>query len=103
MTRLRELQRIAAAEDLRKELERGRKKTRERVERHREKKKSAPLRNGGASVAETAEMEDDRKSLIEWARSAPLDRVTEALSYIRGFDSAAAVSNPNQPAEPAAM
>ncbi len=103
MSRLRELQRIAEAEDPQKELERGRKKTRERVERHREKKSSAPLRNGGASVAETAEMEDDRKSLIEWARSAPIDRVTEALSYIRGFDSTAAVSNPNQPAEPAAM
>ena len=102
-SRVRELQRIAAAEDPQKELERGRKKTRERVERHREKKKSAALRNGGASVAGTAEMEDDRKSLIDWARSAPLDRVTEALSYIRGFDSAAAVSNPNQPAEPAAM
>ncbi len=102
-SRLRELQRIAEAEDPRKELERGRKKTRERVERHREKKKSAPLRNGGASVAETAEMEDDRKSLIEWARSAPIDRVTEALSYTRQLESAATVSNPNQPVEPAAM
>ena len=48
-------------------------------------------------------MKDGRKSLIDWARTAPLDRVTEALSYIRGFDSATAVSNPNQPAEPAAM
>ena len=48
-------------------------------------------------------MEDDRKSLIDWARSAPLDRVTEALSYIRGFDSAVPVNNPDQPAETAAM
>ncbi len=103
MSRLRELQCIGVAEDPRKELERGRKKTRERVERHREKKKSAALRIGGASVAETTELEDDRKSLIDWARTAPLDRATEALSYIRGFDSAAAVSNPNQPAEPAVM
>ena len=77
--------------------------TQKRVERHREKKRSAALRIGGASVAETTELEDDRKSLIDWARSAPLDRVTEVLSYTRGFDSAAAVSNPNQPAEPAAM
>ncbi len=102
-SRLRELQRIAEAEDPQKELERGRKKTRERVERHREKKKSAPLRNGGASVAETAELEDDRKSLTEWARTAPLDHVAEVLSYTRKFESAATVSNPNRPAEPAVM
>ncbi len=101
-SRLRELQRIAEAEDPRKELERGRKKTRERVERHREKKKSAPLRNGGANAAETAEMEDDRKSLIEWVRSAPLDRIAEVLSYVRRFESAAAIANPDQPGEPAA-
>ncbi len=100
MSRLRELQRIAEAQDPRKELERIRKKTQERVERHREKKKSAPLRNGGSTVEVTAEMEDDRKSLIEWARSAPIGRVAEVLSYIQRFDSAAAVSNPDQPAEP---
>ena len=46
-------------------------------------------------------MEDDRKKLIEWARSAPIDRVAEVLTYIRRFDSAEAVSNPDQPAEPA--
>ncbi len=48
-------------------------------------------------------MEDDRKSLIEWARSAPLDRVAEALSYIRRFDSAGAIANLDRPAEPAVM
>ncbi len=37
LSRLRELQRIAEAEDPRKELERIRKKTQERVERHRAK------------------------------------------------------------------
>ncbi len=62
-----------------------------------------PLRNGGATVKVTAELEDDRRSLIEWARSAPLDRVAEVLSYIRRFDSAGAVSSPDQPAEPAVM
>ncbi len=71
------------------------------MERHREKKKSAPLRNGGAPVEVTAEMEDDRKKLIEWARSAPIGHVAEVRSYIRRFDSAEAVSNPDQPAEPA--
>jgi hypothetical protein len=99
-TRLRELLSIAEAEDPQKELKRQRNMTRKRVERHREKKKSAPLRNGGPSLKETAEIEEERQSLIEWARSAPLDRVTEALSYIRRFDSADAVSSSSQPAEP---
>ncbi len=99
MSRLRELQRIAAAEDPRKELQRQRKLIQVRVENHREKKRSAPLRNGGAILKVTAEMEDDRKSLIDWARSAPIDRVAEALSYIRRFDSAGAIANLDQPAE----
>ena len=103
MSRLRELQQIAKADDPQKELERLRKGNRERVARHRKKKSSAPLRNGGATIEVTAEIEDDRKSLIEWARSAPLDRVTEVLSYIRRFDSAAAIANLDQPAEPAVM
>jgi hypothetical protein len=98
-SRLRELQRIAAAEDPRKELQRQRKLTQVRVENHREKKKLAPLRNGGAILKVTAEMEDDRKSLIDWARSAPIDRVAEALSYIRRFDPAGAIANLDQPAE----
>ncbi len=103
LSRLRELQRIAEAEDPRKELERGRKKTQERVERYREKKNSVPLRNGGATLKMTAELEVDRRSLIEWARSAPLDHVAKALSYILGFDSAAAIANLDQPTEPAVM
>ena len=103
LSRLRELQRIAEAEDPQQELKRGRKKTQERVERYREKKNSVPLRNGGATLKVTAEMEDDRRSLIEWARSAPIDRVAEALSYIRRFDSAAAIANLDRPAEPAVM
>jgi hypothetical protein len=102
-SRLRELQRIAAAEDPRKELARNQRKTRERVERHREKKKSAPLRNGGATDKVTAEMEDDRRSLIAWARSAPIDHVAEVLSYIRRFHSPEAVSSPDRPAELAVM
>ncbi len=101
MSRLRELQRIAAADNPQKELERQRKVTQKRVERHREKKKLPPLRNGSAILKVTAEMEDDRRSLIEWARSAPIDRVAEALSYIRRFDSA--IANLDRPAEPAVM
>ncbi len=101
-SRLRELQRIAEAEDPREELERQRKMTRERVERHREKKKSAALRNGGASLTETAELEEDRQSLIAWAREAPLNHVTDVLSYARQVDSADANSRSDEPAETAA-
>ncbi len=102
-SRLRELQRIAEAEDSRKELERQRKMTRERVERHREKKKSAALRNGGARITETAELEEDRQSLIKWAREAPIERVAEVLSDIQQYDSAETVSGSGQSAETAAV
>ncbi len=44
-----------------------------------------------------------RRSLIAWARSAPIDRVAEALSYIRRFDSAGAIANLDRTAEPAVM
>ncbi len=101
-SRLRELQRIAHAKDPQKELERQQKMTRERVERHREKKKSAALRNAGASLTETAELEEDRQRLIAWAREAPIDRVTEVLSYTRQVDSADASSSSDEPAETAA-
>ncbi len=101
-SRLRELQRIAKAEDPRKELERQRQMTRERVERHRKKKASAALRNAGASVTEAAELEEDRLSLIAWAREAPLDHVTDVLSYTRQVDSGDASSKSDEPAEMAA-
>ncbi|MEE9249887.1 MAG: hypothetical protein V3U93_02015 [Alphaproteobacteria bacterium] len=100
MSRLRELQCIAEAEDPQKELRRQRKVTQKRVERYREKKKSAPLRNGGASVSETAELEEDRKSLIKWARDAPIERVAEMLAYIQQYDSAETVSDSGQSAVP---
>jgi len=98
-SRLRELQRIAEAEDPRKELKRQRKLTQVRVANHRKKKKSAALRNAGASVTETAELGEDRQSLIEWARSAPLNHVTEVLSYARQVDSGDASSSSDEPAE----
>ena len=101
-SRLRELQLIAEAEDPQKELRRQRKVTQKRVERYREKKKSAPLRNGGASITETAELEEDRQSLIKWARDAPIGHVTETLTYIQQYDSAETVSNSGQPAVPSA-
>jgi len=101
-SRLRELQRIAEAEDPQTELERQRMVTRKRVERHREKKKSAPLRNGGGSLEETVEVEDDRQSLIEWARVAPLNQVAQTLAYVQQYDAAETVSDSGQPAGPSA-
>ncbi len=100
-TRLRDLLSIAEAEDPGKELKRQRNMVRKRVERYREKKKSPPLRNGGASISETAELEEDRQSLIKWAREAPIERVAEVLSDIQQYDSAEAVSNSDQSVEPA--
>lgn len=85
-TRLRELQRIAEAPDPAAELARLREMARKRVEKHREKKGSAPLRNGGAAVREDVAPEPDRDRLIDrlitWAREAPLQRVAEVLAYI---------------------
>ncbi len=48
-------------------------------------------------------MEDERKRLIDWARSAPLDHVAQVLTYIGELDYTEAVSNPDQPAEPAVI
>lgn len=101
-SRLRELQRIAKAKDPRKEIERQRKMTRKRAERHREKKRPAALRNAGASLTETAELEADRQSLIAWAREAPIERVTAVLFYARQVDSADTNSSSDKPAETAA-
>jgi hypothetical protein len=47
-------------------------------------------------------LEEDRESLIKWARSAPIERVAEVLSDIRQYDSAETVSNSGQSAEPSA-
>jgi len=81
-SRLRELQRIAEAPDPHAELARLREKVRKRVEKHREKKRSAPLRNGGAAVREEVAPEPERDRLIAWARDAALQRVAEVLAYI---------------------
>ena len=98
-SRLRQLQRIANAKDPQEELERQQKMTRERVERHRKKKKPAALLNAGASLTETAELEEVRQSLIAWAREAPLNQVTDVWSYAQKDDSVDANSNSDEPAE----
>jgi hypothetical protein len=63
-TRIRELVRIAEAKDALAELERQREMTRERVERHRVRKST--LRNA-------ANLEEPRRTLVDWARKTPLD------------------------------
>lgn len=102
-SRLRELQRIADAEDPKTELERIREQNKKRQARHRNKKGAAPLRNGDTTAAVTGKVEEDREHLIAWARSAPLDHVTEVLSYIQQLDAAEAESGSGESAGPAAL
>ncbi len=68
VSRLRDLQRIAAADDPAKELERQRKLMQKRVEEHREKK-----------AAEKCELEAERRKLIAWAKKAPIEDVKQIL------------------------
>lgn len=101
-SRLRELQRIADADDPNAELEQIRKKNRTRQARHRENKKSAPLPNGGATASVTKQIGDDRKRLIEWARKAPLDHVGKVLTYIEELSLPDEDSNLDQDPQPVA-
>ena len=70
-SRLRDLQRIANADDPAKELERQRRLTRMRVEKCREK---------GAAAAST--LEQERKDLIAWAKNEPIEKVRRVLKQI---------------------
>ena len=98
-SRLRELHRIALADDPMKELKRIRKMADKRAMKHREKKKSAALRNGGATGKVTDDMGNEQKRLIDWAKSAPLNQVSEVLSYIRRFDDDAAIADAEESPE----
>lgn len=72
-SRLYELQCIAEADDPRKELERMRKRTRERVKEHRERK-----------AAEKRALEEERQKLIAWAKKAPIEKVRRILRQVEG-------------------
>lgn len=74
-SRLRDLQRIADAEDPHRELERQREATRKRVERHR-----------ASTSAAATQMDQERKDLIAWAIAAPIDLVRQLLDLIREED-----------------
>lgn len=90
-TRVRELQRIAEAEDPQAEIESLRRRIRERVERHR----AAAERRRVEAVKEVdADLEDERARLIAWAREAPLEDVRRILE--------AATDRPHQVAGAAA-
>lgn len=71
LSRLRDLQRIAGADDPAKELERQRKLTQKRVEDHRARKTEAER-----------EREEERRRLIGWAKKAPIDEVRRVLGLI---------------------
>lgn len=70
-TRLRELQRIADADDPAAEIERLRKMIRKRVEEHRARK-----------AAEAQSLDEERKELITWAKKAPIERVRRVLKQV---------------------
>lgn len=72
ISRLYELSAIADARDPRAELERQREMTCEKVKKHREKK----------TALERA-MEPERKELIAWAKTVPIDEVRLSLRGIR--------------------
>ena len=71
-SRLRDLQRIADADNPEAELERQRRLTRERVQKHRAKQ-----------TAQAKTLEKDRRDLIEWAKTAPIESITRVLAQVR--------------------
>ena len=70
-SRLYELQCIAAAKDPAAEIERLRLLIRERAKKHRERK-----------AAETRVLEEERRSLIAWAKKAPIEKVKQVLKQV---------------------
>ncbi len=82
-SRLYELQCIAEADDPVKELERLRKLTRERVKKHRDKNASKN------KEAEKSSLDSERKDLIAWAKTAPIDEVKRVLEQIASNDNVA--------------
>jgi len=90
MSRLRELQRIADADDPAKELERLRRLNQKRVEKHRDKK-----------AAQRKILEEDRERLVAWAKSAPIADVRRMLDMI--VDQSARGPSARRSVSPAAL
>ena len=90
-SRLRELQRIAKADDPARELERQREQTAARQARHREQKSEpAPLRNGASGfhvikIPNNLEAGHDEliKELVAWACEAPVEDLRRAFDRLR--------------------
>lgn len=90
MSRLRELQSIAAAADPAAEIDRLRQLTQKRVEKHREKKKAA----------ERNSLEEDRELLIAWAKTAPIAEVRRMRDMLA--ERSSGTPSARSPATPAA-
>ena len=78
LSRLRDLQAIAATDDPAKELDRQRKLTRKRVEKHRKRKR-----------AQAWKQDRERRDLIAWAKEAPIEQVRRLLKQAGRLPSAA--------------
>ncbi len=85
-SRLRELESIARADDPREEIERLRELTLARVKKHRAKK--AAEKTG----AEKSSLESERKDLIAWAKTAPIEEVQRVLEQVASNDNVAGSS-----------
>ncbi len=100
-SRLRELDRIAKADDPASELTRLRELASKRAAKHRAKQKekakpASPLRNGDAETIEDSpsepvqihsepeqDLEPERRELAEWSKSAPIDDVRHILALAK--------------------
>lgn len=103
-SRIRELLRVGGADDPKAELEDIREQTRQRVQKHRDKKKanSVPLRNGSADGEVNTEADVLRQRLIAWAEIAPPEQIAEVLVVVDKFSDADALAEPDEATELAA-
>jgi hypothetical protein len=91
-SRLRELEQIAKANDPNAELDRLRMLSRQRQQKHRNKKAeaaktpAAPLRNGAEAEQKTKTIDDDRQRLIQWTNKAQVEQITNVLRFIDTID-----------------
>ena len=72
-SRLRELQRIAAADDPEKAVKRQRAATQKRVAAHR-----------ANNATKTQSLDQERHDLIAWVKKAPIDQVRQVLNQVNG-------------------
>lgn len=88
-SRLRELQRIAEAEDPQREIERIRAQTQRRVAKHRAEK-AAALRNAATDRLVAEELDPTRERLIEFAQTADLALIERVWTFATELTAAGA-------------